>query len=238
MKLSALLLIVLSFIGFSFKSNSNADLDACDSYFPIKEGMVWKLESFDKKGKSTGTNKMTVLGASLVDGAMNYNLEGEYQVSDKDEITKTELTYTCKDGVLTLDFNDLMKNFSSLDEASPDMEVNVKGSGLEIPQNLSQGDVLAETNISMVTYMNGLKIMSGSVKVFDRKVAAIENITTPAGTFECAKITSKTNVIFGFMNSTTSSIEWISKKAGMVKSEQYDKKGKFAGHTELIEFNN
>ncbi|MFD1551539.1 hypothetical protein DNU06_03455 [Putridiphycobacter roseus] len=238
MKFSTLLLIVLSFIGFSFTSNLSSEVDSCDSYFPLKEGLVWKTESFDKKGKSTGTNQMTVLGVSYIDDAMNYTIESEYQVTNKDEVQKTELTYVCKNGVLTLDFDDLMKNFGGLEESSPDMEVKITGAGMEIPANLATGDILAETNIGMNAFMNGMKIMGGSVRVYERKVEAMENVTTAAGTFECAKITSKTYINMGFVKSTTSSIEWISKKAGMVKSEQYDKKGKFAGHTELVEYKN
>jgi hypothetical protein len=67
-------------------------------------------------------------------------------------------------------------------------------------------------------------------------VVGKESITTPAGTYDCYKITSDiaTQTQMGIkMNINVSSIEWITSKLGVVKSESYNKNDKLMGYTIL-----
>jgi hypothetical protein len=63
-------------------------------------------------------------------------------------------------------------------------------------------------------------------------VDAIEDVTTPAGTFNCVKISydieTKT-----FMTMRASGIEWYAKDVGVVRSESYNGKGKLTGYSVL-----
>jgi hypothetical protein len=74
-----------------------------------------------------------------------------------------------------------------------------------------------------------------TVTITDRKVVGKESVTTPAGTFDCFKITSnstiKTKTVVG-ITMEFSAIEWLAPKAAIVKSESY-KKGKLQGYTLL-----
>jgi hypothetical protein len=74
--------------------------------------------------------------------------------------------------------------------------------------------------------------MTMTVKVYNRKVEAIENITTPAGSFECSKITYNIDTKVGLSVKLTG-IEWVSKNVGVVRSESYNTKGKLQGYTLL-----
>jgi hypothetical protein len=78
----------------------------------------------------------------------------------------------------------------------------------------------------------GVKMMTMTVVVTNRKVEAVENITVPAGTYECYKITYdiESKMMFKVQ---TKAVEWYSMNIGLVKSETYDQKGKLAGSSEL-----
>jgi len=60
-------------------------------------------------------------------------------------------------------------------------------------------------------------------------------VTTPAGTFDCIKMTQDTDVkaIFKMKAKTTT---WYTKGVGMVKTENYDKNGKVESSTVLTKF--
>ena len=77
-----------------------------------------------------------------------------------------------------------------------------------------------------------MTIMNMSVSITNRKVEAVENITTPAGTFECYKITYDVATKM-MINVKMKATEWYAKNVGMVKSESYTSDGKLAGSTLL-----
>jgi hypothetical protein len=68
--------------------------------------------------------------------------------------------------------------------------------------------------------------------VFNRKVEAVENLTTPAGTFECYKISYDIATKM-MVNVKAKATEWYSNGVGMVKSETYSTDGKLIGSNVL-----
>ena len=81
--------------------------------------------------------------------------------------------------------------------------------------------------------------MKIKMDIIDRKVEAMETITTPAGTFETYKITSKSimkNQMGISMTFEFDNVEWLAKEVGVVKSESF-RKGKSNGYTLLVKRN-
>jgi hypothetical protein len=66
-------------------------------------------------------------------------------------------------------------------------------------------------------------------------VEALENMTTPAGTFKCYKIAS-TIETKSMISITTHTVEWMAKDVGVVRSENYNKKGKLTSYMVLTSF--
>ena len=82
----------------------------------------------------------------------------------------------------------------------------------------------------------GWKIPSAFLSVFsitNRKVEAIETITTAAGTFDCVKISYDVESKMMFTIKAKGA-EWYALETGLVKSESYDAKGKLTGSQELV----
>jgi hypothetical protein len=114
------------------------------------------------------------------------------------------------------------------------ISVDIDATDLEMPSDLKPGMELNDGYIHVVASNMGIPMINMEVKVYDRTVVNTETITTPAGTFDCFKISYTTEVktIGKFV---AKSIEWIAMDIGMVRSESYDKKNKLTGYTVLTD---
>lgn len=59
-------------------------------------------------------------------------------------------------------------------------------------------------------------------------------MTTPAGTFECVKITEDVDSKMAFVNTTGKNKSWYAKNIGLVRQEVFDEKGKLLVRQELV----
>jgi len=232
MRKSTLLIIAFALIAFSFTSDNNGS--DCNSYYPINKGMKWVNNHYNAKGKLQSSSVVEVLNETNTASGVEYTILSKSGPDEKDTTSLT-FTYQCENGLLKIDMNQMLPQ-ESLKSLSSSMEIEVNQYELEFPSDMSPGSKLKDANISIIAKSNGIKIMELKVKIFDRMVEKAESITTPAGTFECLKLNYKTTLSMGFMNRTSSSIDWISNSAGLVKTELYDKKGKLESYSELAEF--
>jgi hypothetical protein len=75
------------------------------------------------------------------------------------------------------------------------------------------------------------------VKIFNRKVEAKEDITTPAGNFTCYKISydmESSTKVMGMNNKVNlKGVDYVSEGTGVVKTESYNKKGSLSSYSLL-----
>lgn len=205
----------------------------CEGFFPVKEGTVIEMQSFNPKDKLQAISRQTILSVNSLAEGLAIKVKSE-QFDDKNKpVFDQELEMRCIGDVFYMD----MKNFLDPKTMSgfKDMEVTVSGADLEFPGVMQVGQTLKDGDIKMAVNSSGMNIMNLEVKIYNRKVEAIESITTPAGTFECYKVSYDTEFRTMF-KITAKGTEWISRNVGTVKSEQYDKNGKLTGYTLLTKF--
>lgn len=185
------------------------------------------MKSYSDKDKVTSTNKSKVVDVS----GSTIKVETE-TFDDKDKpFMKSEFTVTCKNGEFVMDLSGYLKGVNM--DAYKDMDVKVETEDMHMPANLKAGDALDDGQMTIkVSSKQGFPIMTMTVKVYNRKVEAIENMTTPAGSFECAKITYNLDTKVG-LSMNLKGVEWVSKNVGVVRSESYNSKGKLQGYTLL-----
>ncbi len=209
--------------------------DCGEGYFPVKSGAFIETKNYDAKGKLSGTNQQTILAVEQMAGGLSLKVKSE-QFDNKDKPLSTqELGMRCENGVFYLD----MKNFLDPNTMGgmKDMEMSVDGLDLEFPNVLQVGQTLKDGDIQVKFMSGGMSIMNMSVKIYNRKVEAIENITTPAGTFECYKLSYDMDVK-SIMKMTVKATQWVAKHVGAVKTESYDKNGKLVGYSILTAYRN
>lgn len=205
----------------------------CNEYYQFSNGNEWEFEMYNGKGKLNGKNHQKVTSFEKTGAGFSATINSTFY-SDKGKETMTgDLSFKCEAGILHID----MRNFISDEQlkALGSNELQVEGENLQIPPSLSVGQSLKDGSIT-VTAVGSALPMSIHVNITDRKVVGKETITTPAGTFECFKITANisTETQMGIkMNMNMSSIDWITSKMGTVKNESYNKNGKLMGYSVL-----
>ncbi len=202
----------------------------CAFYYPKQEGATLEITNYNRKDKVTGK---TIQKISNVEESGN-SLKATVQVKsydDKDElIFESEVDVMCKDNV----FNLSMENFINGQQMSAfeEADITIDSDNLRYPADMKPGQKLNDGEINISINNSGMPMMNMTTTINNRKVEGKEKITTPAGTFDCYKIsydiTSKMMV-----SVTLKAVEWISMDAGVVKSESYKSNGKLMGYSLL-----
>jgi hypothetical protein len=205
----------------------------CNEYYILQEGSEWEFETYNGKGKLSGKNQQKVTAFSKNADGFVATVNSTMTNEKGKELMKGDLEFKCVNGTMLID----MRNYISEEQmkAYKNYKIKVEATNLEIPSGLAPGQSLKDGNVT-VTTVEGPIPMKMTITISDRKVEAKESVTTPAGTFDCFKITSKStlqNQMGVTMTMEFTSIEWIAAKVGLVKTESFNKNGKSNGYTIL-----
>lgn len=154
---------------------------SCGSLYLFNKGMVVEGASYDATGKEISTQTSTVLNVSTEGGAVVSEVEMKSKSQGQDErvfIGK----YSCDGSKLSVDLTNL---FGTMDMRG----AKIEGAAIEFPLDVSEGQSLPDASYSMRMTQAG-KVMTITSIMKDRKVEAKERVTTPAGTFNCYKISA------------------------------------------------
>lgn len=222
------LLFLISFVSI-LPQTSNAQ--TC-GYLMLKNNAEVEMSMYDKKGNPSGKVVYKVLSSNGTEAKVNskvFNEKGK-------ELTNAEGSYKCDGGNFSVDMKAMLPGDQAKSMNMKDMEVKTNNATLYYPTTLTVGSKLPDNEFTADTYTGGMKLMSMSLKVTDRKIEAKESITTPAGKFDCYKITSNQNIksIFNFSMQTT---EWFAPNVGIIKTEVY-RKGDFVSSTMITKISN
>ncbi len=228
MKLSLTLLLLICFAINAFSQ--------CSTFFPLKENVRYEYELFDKKEKLSGRMAHTIKNVSGSDNDMKATLYQElFDIKKGDKISSSELEWECKDGVLHFDMKSMnltMDNAQQMNMSEGGMNLEVTGDELDLPSNLDVGQSLKDVTYSIKMTMGTLTLMNRTFLVKDRKVESQESVSTPAGTFDCYKVTYLTTDDKG-RNAIRSAV-WYAKDSGLIKSENYSDGGKLTNRQVLV----
>ncbi|HLO92196.1 MAG: hypothetical protein ACM3ME_03180 [Chloroflexota bacterium] len=224
MKKITLLLLALWF-------GTNVISQNCDSFFATEKGVFMEMKSYNDKGKLTGTTRQTITDVRNIDDGIVIAVNSEQFDSKDKSLGKSDLEMRCEGGIFYMDMKNFMNQGAMGDQNA---EMKVDAHDLVFPSKMTVGETLPDGSMT-ISMAAGPIPMNMSIKIFNRKVAAIENVTTPAGTFECYKVNYDMESKMG-MKITTSVIQWYAKNTGAVRTETYDKNGKLMGYSELSSY--
>lgn len=224
MKNRLLLLVSAAFVFLSLTEASSGD---CDTYFPLDKGTSWTYQEFDKKGKLSSTNTTTVENVISSETKTEFTLKASSlsaKAKKNEAPTENTFSYVCENGILKIDMSTIIPQETQ--DGFKDMEVTIEQNEILIPSTLVVGQNLADANITMKISSNGMSIMTMVVNTTNRKIVKMEEVTTNAGTYNCAVMTYDIATKMGFAKSNSSAKDWYSSEVGIVKSESYDKNEK------------
>ena len=205
----------------------------CEMFSPFEVGKKLEYTDYNKNAKAQGKSIHEVIE---IKESPNPEALIKVKVYDKnEEVLNSDYAVKCVDGAFYVD----MIRFFDQQKLSEqqNFELQIEGDFLEFPQLMRPNDILDNGTIDIKVNNQGFTILTMTMTILNRKVAGIENLTTPAGTFECYKITFDYESKFGILNFKGKGIEWVAKGIGVVKSENYNKKDKLRSYYELTSLN-
>jgi hypothetical protein len=221
--------ILCSALLLLFVSGINAQ--DCRLYFPDKVGAVRETKFYDEKDKLTSISRQEIIDKIVSGKDVKIKVRSTaYDPADK-EVYGGDLEMICENGVFKFDMKSMI---------DPNTMASYKEMGMEIstdnivyPANLNVGETLPDGNLKMLIKSGATTLMTITITISNRKVAARESITTEAGTFDCHKLTFDSVVKMGFITISSTASEWLADGVGVVKSETFNKKGKSTGYSVL-----
>ena len=212
-------LLCIIIICFGFNSSFAQD---CSAFYPFTEGFSAEFTSYNKKGKEEATTSYAVSNVTNAGGVETATISSDLKDKKGELITTVTYDITCENNKVSLGFKSLMSP-GILDQYK-DMDIEVSGTDIDLPNDLTVGQSLPDAEMIMKINAGGMNL-NMSVMINDREVIGRENITTPAGTFDCYVLTYSTQMKMG-LKRTGSAKQWLAKGVGLVKQEEYNKKGK------------
>jgi hypothetical protein len=204
----------------------------CSQYYPFNEGSTFQFTNYDKKGKTTGIVDYLVSNVNTLDGVEVATIASSVKDEKGEVLFESSYDITCENDQVSIDFNSLVN--PQMMQQYQDFDVEVSGTNIDLPNNLSVGQELPDASMLMTINMGIM--MNFTVDITNRKVIAREDVTTSAGTFDCFVISYNSDIKMGFKRKGISK-QWIAEGVGMVKQEEYNKKGKLVSSSKLTAYN-
>ena len=219
-------------------------------YFPTEVGTVLTYKNFNAKGKvDKDTPWYTYTITKVEKKGEDTHIFFTVDFKDKEKLDMKNvfdnLEVIIKKDVMEIEFfNSIVGKLfvASMSSEFKDMSVSTSGSNMKyFPLNAETGATIPNTELKITMEMpvQGMNMQSVSIiGIYDSKIVAKEDLTTPAGTFTCLKVSEKlknTTSMGGMVMQGTeqSNNTWLAKGIGFVKMETYDKKGKLESYLEL-----
>ena len=209
-------IILLAFV-FTCRSSFSQN---CGDYYYFQNNKTIEISIANKKGKETGKIVYAISDVNKKGSATVSTIHSEMFDKNGKSTSKATNNLQCDNGIVMMD----MKMFipSAQAEQMGEMSATSSTNYLEYPSTMREGDALKDASFSM-----DFKSTSGinshiSIDMTNRKVVGKESVTTPAGTWDCFKITYHSKMIFKMgigipMNFDVT--EWFAPGFGTVKTE-------------------
>ncbi len=193
----------------------------CSNYYYLQNNKTIEMTISNKNGKESGKMTYTVSDSKTNGGITTATINSEFVDTKGKTITKSTNNVKCENGVMQMD----MKVFipAAQQEQMKTGTANASNVYLEYPAVMNSGDQLKDGQLNMDYEAAGGLKSSIEISITERKVEAKESVTTPAGTWECYKITSQnkiTSKIAGIGIPIRMAVtEWFAPGFGVVKTE-------------------
>jgi DUF3108-like len=209
------------------------DAQDCAGYYYLTDNSSFIMTTYDRKEKESGVITYKISNVSKDGNTTTADFNSEAVDAKGKTISKGSGKYKCSNGIIYVDARVSLP--SEQMEAYKNMDVKADEVYLEYPANMTIGQDLADGNFKMTISKDGSTFSNVTFKQVNRKVESKETVTTPAGTWECFRITSEGQFKASIGDSgigipfNFKSTEWFAPGFGIVKTETATKTGKLAG---------
>jgi hypothetical protein len=207
----------------------------CLNYYYLTDNSEIELTIYDKKGNVSGKSIYKISNVQKDGTNLSSMIKSTFYNEKGKQLSEGEGKFRCNGASIDVD----MKMSISGDQmaAYKDMEVMADDAYLNYPTKLKTGETLPDGKFSMEIKNHGTPFSSIQYDVNNRKVENSEKIASPAGSWDCFKISYEAKMIIRTMGIPVpmnfKAYEWYAPGFGIVKTESYSKNGKLMGQTLL-----
>lgn len=203
----------------------------CEAFILTESGKTAEFVDKDKKGKPESYHSQKLISVTEQDGTTEYRILRISKDKKQKEVSRDTMIFSCADGVFYVDMDAYVDDGQT--EAYEESQISFEFENIGYPANMSVGSTLDDGSVTFTVDM-GMMTISNETRIINRKVEARENVTTPAGTFDCYKISQEIQNKMGFVTVKLKSVSWLTKGIGAVKSISYDADGEVLSTSELV----
>jgi hypothetical protein len=202
----------------------------CTFYFPTQPETVLEYGQFDAKGRMNSViRKKVIKSEKTADG---YLVVAHKEVFDNQDslVFEDNVEMKCFGGEFFVDMSCYYHHLQ-LDQYAG-KEILIESDTLTIPNDPKPGMLPSFVTSRVSILEDGIPVKNMVVNVYFRIVQGYEDVITPAGTFNCLKISYEVETIVN-QKVKSKGVEWFSKEAGLVKRETFELNGKLIEKIEL-----
>ncbi|PSL47262.1 hypothetical protein CLV51_102107 [Chitinophaga niastensis] len=204
----------------------------CKGYYYLLNNAEIEMSIYDAKGSVTGKSIYKITNVHKDGSGTTSDFANTFYDKNNKEISTGTGHFKCSGSGVSVDMKLSMPNMPQLKDMK--MEAKTSQAFLDYPSNMHTGQDLQGGTFEMAGNMNGMDLAL-NYSVSNRKVTGNEKITTPAGSWDCFKISYdidfKMTVMGAGMPVKLSAEEWFAPGFGVVKTISYNKGGKQVGST-------
>ncbi len=207
--------------------------DDCMYFFPPNEGDILVTKNYDNKDTLLSTISYKVNKMDQTINGSNIDIVFKITNSKDSLIDSGSLDAKCEDGIFYMSMSNRILSPDAIKILEKDTEL--VGDFLDYPDpfgDFFSGDFKMNGGKFTVQDKKDKKIFA-HVNIFGRKYEKNEKVTTPAGTFDAAKVTFNFTISENKKTTMYEGVEWYALNAGIIRSETYDKKGNLQNYSVL-----
>ena len=210
--MKSLFFTCLLFIGFSATSQD------CKTYYFLQNNKTIEMTFYNKKGEATGKQVYSVSDYKNSGGVSTATINSEMFDKKGKSSNKSTAMVKCRGGIMMMD----MKTKMPQGQKYGTTDAKAESVFIEYPSKINVGENLKDAHMELDMDNMGMK-QNVTLDVTNRKVEGKEKITTPAGAWDCYKITYglkmkiKTMGIGVPLNMDVT--EWFAPGFGVVKTQ-------------------
>ena len=193
----------------------------CNGYYFLQNNKTIEMAILNKKGEQSAKQVYTVSNVDNSGSTTTADLQTEMFDKKGKTITKGKAKIKCDGGVMMVDMKMSIPQQQGMPNGN-DVDAKADDIYMEYPNNMNVGDNLKNASMHMDVDNNGMK-QSIDMDVFDRKVESKEKVTTPAGSWDCYKISYKSKLKVKTMGigmpMNIDGVEYFAPGFGVVKTE-------------------
>ena len=199
----------------------NTNAQSCKDYLLLKNNRKVEMTIYSKKGKEDGKQVWNISNLKTSGKTTTATINSEFFDGKGKSINKAVNEVQCTGGALQMNLK-MMLSEAQLKQMK-NATATASGEFIEYPYGMKEGDALKDGSLKIDYTMDGGMKAAIELSITNRIVGGKESITSPAGTWDCLKISSNQKIVsciggIGIpikMDVT----EWFAPGVGVIKTE-------------------